>query len=109
MEQALLTTSFEIPAVFACRLAGKKCGNFKKVDDKAGSILYTKNKISLTGALIMVGMFINFCQFLVLRLFGRVHSFGRLEKLWANHALFLLRNCLLIFKCVHFFPLHPIV
>ena len=26
---ALTSTSFEIPAVFACRLAGKKCGNFK--------------------------------------------------------------------------------
>ena len=29
MEPALSSTSFEIPAVFACRLAGKKCGNFK--------------------------------------------------------------------------------
>ena len=23
------STSFEIPAVFVCKLAGKKCGNFK--------------------------------------------------------------------------------
>ena len=29
MEPASSSTSFEIPAVFACRLAGKKCGNFK--------------------------------------------------------------------------------
>ena len=30
---------FEITTVFACRLTRKKCGNFKIVDDKAGSIL----------------------------------------------------------------------
>ena len=36
---SLIIDNFEIPAVFACRLAGKKCGNFKIVDDKAGSIL----------------------------------------------------------------------
>ena len=29
MEPALSSTSFEIPAVFASRLVGKKCGNFK--------------------------------------------------------------------------------
>ena len=29
MEPASSLTSFEIPAVFACKLAGKKCGNFK--------------------------------------------------------------------------------
>jgi len=29
MKPALSSTSFEIPAVFACKLAGKKCGNFK--------------------------------------------------------------------------------
>jgi len=28
-EPATLLTSFEIPAVFAHRLAGEKCGNFK--------------------------------------------------------------------------------
>jgi len=28
MEPASSSTSFEIPAVSACRLAGKKCGNF---------------------------------------------------------------------------------
>ena len=36
---SLIINNFEIPAVFACRLAGKKCGNFKMVDDKATSIL----------------------------------------------------------------------
>ena len=36
MEPALSSTSFEIPALFS-----------KLVDDKAGSILSTKNKISL--------------------------------------------------------------
>ena len=44
MEPALSSTSFEFPAVFACRLAGKKCGNFKTDVNKAGSILYTKKK-----------------------------------------------------------------
>ena len=44
MEPALSSTSFEIPAVFACRLAGKSVGISKLVDDKAGSILQTKNK-----------------------------------------------------------------
>ena len=29
IEPALASTSFEIPAVFACRLPGKKCENFK--------------------------------------------------------------------------------
>jgi len=29
MEPASSSTIFENPAVFACRLAGKKCGNFK--------------------------------------------------------------------------------
>ena len=29
MEPALSSTSFEISAIFACRLAGKKCENFK--------------------------------------------------------------------------------
>ena len=46
MEPALSSTSFEIPAVFACRLAGKSAEISKLVDDKAGSILQTK-KISL--------------------------------------------------------------
>ena len=29
MVPPLSSTSFGTPAVFACRLAGKKCGNFK--------------------------------------------------------------------------------
>ena len=39
MEPALSSTSFEILTVFACRLAGKKYGNFKMVDDKTAPFL----------------------------------------------------------------------
>ena len=47
MEPALSSTSFEIPAVFSCRLVEKSTGIPKLVDDKAGSILKTKNEVSL--------------------------------------------------------------
>ena len=30
---SLIINNFEIPTVFACKLAEKKCGNFKIVDD----------------------------------------------------------------------------
>ena len=33
---SLIINPFEIPVVFACSLAGKKCGNFKIIDDYSG-------------------------------------------------------------------------
>ena len=44
MELALSSTSFQIPAVFASRLAGKKCGNFKIVADRLVQSFKLKTK-----------------------------------------------------------------